>query len=103
MCCFTTIFLVLASRIAIVVWWLIDPQRFTLAVEALKLPGSITLPTWVWSLLGFLLLPWTTLAFLFVFPGGIVGYEWIVLVVALLFDLSGHGGGYRHRHRIRRH
>ena len=101
MCCFTTIFLVLASRIAIVVWWLSDPQRFTLAVRAFILPGSFTLPVWAWTLLGFLFLPWTTLAYLYVFPGGIVGYEWIVLAVAFLIDLSGHGGSYRHRDRVR--
>ena len=102
MCCFTTIFLVLASRIAIVVWWLTDPQRFTLAASALKLPGNFTLPVWAWTLLGFLFLPWTTLAYLYVFPGGIVSYEWIVLILALFFDLSGHGGSYRHRKRFRR-
>jgi len=102
MCCFTTIFLVLASRIAIVIWWLTDPQRFTLAAKALQLPGGFTLPVWVWTLMGFLFLPWTTLAYLYVFPGGIVGYEWIVLIVALFFDLSGHGGSYRHRNRFRR-
>jgi hypothetical protein len=100
MCCLTTIFLVLASRIIIVVWWLSDPQRFTLAVKALKLPGSFALPVWAWTLLGFLFLPWTTLAYLYVFPGGIVGSEWIVLAVAFLIDLFGHGGSYRHRNRF---
>jgi hypothetical protein len=54
----------------------------------------------VWGVLGFIFLPWTTLAYLFLFPGGIVGYEWIVLGVALLVDLAGHGGGYRHRRRV---
>ncbi len=100
MCCLTTIFLVLASRIAIVVWWLSDPQRFTLAVKAWKLPDSFTLPAWAWALLGFLFLPWTTLAYLYVFPGGILGYEWIVLGVAFLIDLSGHGSSYHHRNRV---
>ena len=83
----------LASRIIILVWWLSDPQRFTLAFKALKL-------LWAWTLLGFLFLPWTTLAYLYVFPGGIVGYEWIVLAVAFLIDLSEHGGSYRHRNRF---
>ena len=100
MCCFTTLFLVLVSRIAIVFWWLADPQRFTLAVKALKLPVILTLPVWAWTLLGFLFLPWTTLAYLYVFPGGIVGYEWAVLAIALLIDLGGHGGSYRHRNRF---
>lgn len=102
MCCITTIFLVLGSRIAIVVWWLIDPQRFTLAVKALHLPGIFNLPVWVYTLLGLLFLPWTTLAYLYVFPNGIVGFEWIVLAVAFLIDLFGYGGSYRHRNRVYR-
>ncbi len=101
MCCITTIFLVLIARIGIIVWWLIDPQRFTQAADTLNRPIGFSLPAWIWGVLGFLFLPWTTLAYLYVFPGGITGYEWLILVVAILFDLSGHGGGYRHRHRIR--
>ena len=37
------------------------------------------------SMVGFIFLPWTTLAYLYVFPNGIVGFEWIVLAVAI-FD-----------------
>ncbi len=102
MCCLTTIFLVLASRIGIVVWYLADPRRFTNGVEALNLPSSLALPAWVFGLLGFLFLPWTTLAYLYVFPGGIVGIDWLILLVAFVVDLSGHGGSYRHRHHVRR-
>jgi hypothetical protein len=101
MCCFTTIFLVLGSRIALIVWWLSDPQRFSLAFKNWVLPG-IAFPAWVWTVLGGIFLPWTTLAYLYVYPGGVVGYEWIVLGVGLLIDLAGHGGGYYHRHRIPR-
>ena len=100
MCCLSTIFLVLISRIALVVWWLTDPQRFVLAFKNWNLPGSFAIPSWVWPLLGFIFLPWTTLAYLFLFPGGIVGYEWIVLGIALIVDLAGHGGSYRHRNRL---
>ena len=100
MCCLTTIFLVLGSRIAIVLVWLADPQRFNLAFKNWALPG-IAIPVWVWAVLGGIFLPWTTLAYLFVVPGGIVGTEWIVLGVGLLIDLAGHGGGYHHRNRIR--
>jgi hypothetical protein len=102
MCCITTIFLVLASRIAIVVWWLVDPQRFTLAVKSLPLPGIFNLPVWAYTLVGFIFLPWTTLAYLYVFPGGIVGFEWIVLAAAFAIDLFGHSGSYRHRNRVLR-
>jgi hypothetical protein len=102
MCCLTTTFLMLASRIAIVVWWLLDPQRFSLAAKSLGRPGGFALPVWAWTVLGFLFLPWTTLAYLYVFPRGVVGYEWIVLIVAVLFDLSGYSGSFRHRNRFRR-
>ncbi|MGD0707528.1 MAG: hypothetical protein ABSA51_03635 [Anaerolineaceae bacterium] len=95
MCCITTIFLVFSSRLAILIWWLTDPQRFTLAFNNWFLP----LPVWLWTLLGGILLPWTTLAYLVLFPGGIEGYKWLVLAIALLVDLVGHGGGYHHRHR----
>ena len=40
MCCISTIFLVLISRLAIAVWWLTDPQRFVLAFQNWNLPGS---------------------------------------------------------------
>jgi hypothetical protein len=99
-CCLTTIILVLVSRIAIVFWWLVDRPLFTRAFSKLVLPGNLTFPEWLWTLAGVIFLPWTTLAYLFLFPGGIVGYEWIVLGVAFLIDLAGHGGSYHHRNRI---
>ena len=101
MCCFTTIFSVLLSRIGIIVWWLTDPQRFTQAAATLK-PGGLTLPAWAWAVIGFIFLPWTTLAYLYVFPNGVVGFEWAILVIAVLIDLSSHGGSYRHRHHVSR-
>jgi hypothetical protein len=100
MCCLTTIFLVLGSRIALLYWWLTDPQRFTLAFTNWSLPVNFTIPVWVWPLLGGIFLPWTTLAYIIVVPGGVVGYDWIVLGIGLLIDLAGHGGSYYHRNRI---
>ncbi len=100
MCCITTLFLVLISRIGIIIWWLVNPQVRDLAFKHLILPGGLAFPAWLWTLVGAIFLPWTTLAYLFVFQGGIVGYKWIVLGVALLIDLAGHGGSYRHRHRV---
>ncbi len=100
MSCIATIFIVFVSRIAIFIWWLTDRALFTLAFKNWAIPGNLVIPEWIWPILGFIFLPWTTLAYLFLFPGGIVGYEWIVLGVALLIDLAGHGGSYRHRNRI---
>jgi len=94
MCCIVTLALVLSSRIALFVWWLSDRQLFTLAF------GNWPQPGWIWPLLGAIFLPWTTLAYLFVFPNSIAGFDWIILGVAFLIDLSGHGGSYRNRNRF---
>jgi hypothetical protein len=102
MCCITSIFLVLISRIGIVYWWFAYPQSHNLPFNSWVLPGGIAFPAWLWMILGFIFLPWTTLAYLFVFPGGVNGYEWIWLGLALLIDLAGHGGVYHHRDRISR-
>jgi hypothetical protein len=44
-------------------------------------------------------LPWTTLAYLILFLGGIIGYEWIVLGIAFLIDQASHDGSYFHWNR----
>jgi hypothetical protein len=36
---------------------------------------------------GVIFLPWTTLAYLIVFPGGVVRWDWAVLGLGLLIDL----------------
>lgn len=100
MCCFTTLFLVLISRIGIVLWWLGNPQARDLAFKSWILPGNLAFPAWLWALAGGIFLPWTTLAYLFLFQGGIEGYKWVVLGIAFLVDLAGHGGSYRHRNRV---
>jgi len=97
MCCITTLLLVFVSRITIFLLWLADRPLFAAAFHNW---GTGVVPVWVWPLLGGIFLPWTTLAYLFLFPGGILGYKWIVLGVALVIDLAGHGGSYHHRHRL---
>ncbi len=100
MCCFTTIFLVLASRLGILLWWLQNPEAHNLPFADFVLPGGLSFPGWLWTLVGAIFLPWTTLAYLLLYPGGIEGIKWLILGVALLVDLAGHGGSYRHRGRI---
>lgn len=95
-CCLGVLLLAGAPRLALVLWWLSDPSRVvgTFTGWAATL-GGWTTPAWIWPVAGFLLLPWTTIAYIFVAPGGITGLEWVILVVALLFDLSTHGGSGR--------
>lgn len=51
--------------------------------------------TWYWPLLGFLLMPYTTLAYMLamVFGGGVTGGYVVLVVVAVLLDLGVHSGG----------
>ena len=74
MCCFLTALLLLGPRAGILVWWLINPVRW-----------QATFSSFIWPLLGFIFVPWTTLMYVLVAPGGIVLYA---------------GGGYGNRDRI---
>ena len=102
MCCLVTTLLLLGPRLAILVWWLMDSARFNLAFNTEVWPLHLAVPFWIWPLLGALLVPWTTLAYLIVSPGGVVGLDWLWLGLGLLIDLGSHSGGYRQRNRIRR-
>jgi hypothetical protein len=83
---FTTL-LLLGPRFAILVWWLINPARFNLAFD-----------NWILPLLGAIFLPWTMIMYLIVFPGGIVGLDWLWLGLGLLGDIGWYlGGGFRRR------
>jgi hypothetical protein len=97
MCCITSLILVLFPRVGIVIWWFANPLSHNLPYKNWILPS---IPAWIWTLLGGIFIPWTTLAYLLLYPGGITGFEWIVLGGAFLLDLASHGGTYRHRSRI---
>ncbi|HFQ94003.1 MAG TPA: hypothetical protein ENK32_08345 [Anaerolineae bacterium] len=90
MCCFLTVLVFLGPRLGILVWWLIDPVRWQLAFSS-----------FIWAFLGFLFLPWTTLMWVAVFPGGIIGFDWVLLGLALLVDIGSYtGGGYGNKDRL---
>jgi hypothetical protein len=87
MCCFLTALVLLGPRFAILVWWLINPLRFNAAFT-----------NWILPLLMALFLPWTMIMYLIVFPGGIVGFDWIWMGLGLLADIAWYaGGGFRRR------
>jgi hypothetical protein len=90
MCCLFTTLVLFGPRLAILFWWLLQPVRFNLAFS-----------NFLWPLLGFLFLPWTTLMYVIVFPGGVTGFDWIWLGLMFVADISSYGGGaYGNRHRI---
>jgi hypothetical protein len=57
--------------------------------------------SFIWPLLGFIFVPWTTLMYVLVASGGVVGFDWIWLGLAVLADVGMYaGGGYGNRDRI---
>lgn len=90
MCCLFTTLVILGPRAGIVIWWLLEPARWSLAFD-----------TFIWPFLGFLFLPWVTLAYVIVNPGGIDGFDWVFLGLALAMDLLSYGGGaFGNRDRV---
>ena len=81
MCCGFAILALLGPRAAVLFWWLLRPAYF-----------NETFSTILWPLLGFLFLPWLTLMYLLVAPGGINFFDWLLLGLALLIDISSYGG-----------
>jgi hypothetical protein len=56
--------------------------------------------SWIVPLLGFFLLPWTTLAYAVMWvagTNGVNGFEWFIVILAFLFDLGSHFEGSRYR------
>lgn len=55
---------------------------------------------WVVPILGFFLLPWTTLAYVVMYDVGtrqVSGFEWFIVGLAFLVDLGPYAGGRRAR------
>jgi len=92
MCCFFTVLLFLGPRAGILIWWLINPLLW-----------QGTFSSFLWPLLGFIFLPWTTLMYVLVAPlgSGIVGFDWVWLGLAVLADISmWAGGGFGNRDKV---
>jgi hypothetical protein len=93
MCCLLAVGALFGPRFLGFVWWLLDPVRW-----------GTTFPTPLFGLIGWLVVPWTTIAYVFTFPNGVEGLDWGLIALALLVDLGTTGGGAwgRERRRWRR-
>lgn len=87
MCCAFLSLVLLGPRVFNLFWWLFQPLRWQLAFANW---GGIW---WLWPTLGILFLPWTTLMYVLVAPGGLVGLDWLWLGLMLLADFASYGGG----------
>ena len=89
MCFFLTL-LLLGPRAILLIWWIVNPVMWAAAFS-----------TFIWPLLGFLFLPWTTLMYVLVYPAGINGFDYVWLGFGIAFDLfSWAGGGWTNRNRL---
>ena len=90
MCCFFTVLVFLGPRVAGVIWWLARPAIWNSAFSSA-----------LWPILGLVFLPWTTLIYMLVFPGGVTGFEWVWIGLGVLADVASYGGGaYGNREHI---
>ena len=89
-CCVLTVFFLLGPRAGVVIWWILDPVRWQLAFSS-----------WLWSVIGFFVAPWTTMMWVLVAPGGVAGLDWLWIGLAVLLDISfWTGGAWGNRDRM---
>jgi hypothetical protein len=77
-----TTLLFFGPRMAILIWWLIAPIYVGAAFDK-----------WFFVILAWLFIPWTVLMYLIIYPGGIVGFDWVILILGILADLASYSGG----------
>lgn len=75
------ILVLLGPRALIFFWWILEPARWSLTFQSAIVP-----------MIGFLFLPWTTIMYVLVLPGGIEGLDWIWLGLGLGFDIASYSG-----------
>ncbi len=86
--CFVALLALLSPRLALFVLWIFSDVL------------SRAFDDWIVPLLGFFLLPWTTLAyaaFWSISSNGVLGFEWFFVVLAFLIDLGSWTQGSRAR------
>ena len=79
----------------------ISPRLALFAIFLFSDLLSDAFDSWFVPLLGFFLLPWTTLAYAVMWASStneVTGFEWFIVILAFLIDL----GSYANRGRMRR-
>jgi hypothetical protein len=74
--------------------------RFGLLIVWIARPGLVNaaFDTWIWPLLGLLFLPFTTLMYVILWrAGGLDGWDWFWIALAVLFDIGHTVTGYSQR------
>ena len=79
--CLFAIFAAAAPRLALLFLWLFTPM-VTRAFDSFLLP-----------ILGIVFLPYTTIFYVLLIPGGILGFEWFLLIFGFVIDIASYSGG----------
>ena len=82
MCCVLTAIFFIGPRVGLLIWYLFNPVYVNGAFD-----------NFIWGFLGWLLLPWTTLMYIAIYPGGILGFDWIWLGLGVFADIFSYVGG----------
>jgi hypothetical protein len=85
--CLLALVALISPRLALILVWLFSDLL------------SRAFDSWVLPLLGFFVLPWTTLAYAAFWDSGrtVSGFEWFFVVLAFVIDLGAYAGGRRSR------
>jgi hypothetical protein len=78
----------------------ISPRLAIIIVALFSNILSRAFDSWFLPLIGFFILPWTTLAYAIMWDVGthrVYGFEWFIVVLAFLADLGSYAGGKRAR------
>ena len=81
MCCLALLAAGLGPRLVLVLMWIFG-DRVDLAFDSV-----------LWPILGILVLPWTTLFYVFAWSavGGVSGAEWLLVLLGLVLDVATYG------------
>jgi hypothetical protein len=88
--CLLALLALISPRLVLVLLWIFSDVL------------SRAFDSWIIPLLGFFLLPWTTLTYVAFWDWGagrhVVGFEWFFVVLAFVIDLASYGQGRRARY-----
>lgn len=89
MCCAFLVLVFLGPRVFGPLWWIIQPVRWQAAFNNFA-GGNLW---WIWPVLGIVFLPWTTIMYVIVAPGGVTGLDWLWIGLMLVADIASYSGG----------
>jgi hypothetical protein len=88
--CLFAVFAGLFPRLGLLMIWIARPNLVGAAFD-----------TWIWPLLGIIFLPFTTLVYVILWRvGGLSGFDWFWLGLAVLFDVGHTLTGYSQRQQV---